>query len=78
ALVLISSGEIDQAAPLVGRALAEGPELARYEARLAQVELAARRGDPELPSLVATALQRARAGGHLACVPRLLELAGPG
>jgi hypothetical protein len=75
---LISKGQVDQAVPLVQRAMTEGPELARYEARLARAELAACRGDRDLPALVEAALLRAREGGHLVCVPRLLELSARG
>jgi tetratricopeptide (TPR) repeat protein len=42
ALTAIACGEAGTAAPLVHRALAEGPALAQYEARLARAELAPR------------------------------------
>ncbi len=74
ALVAVAMGETRGAAALVARALAMGPPLGHYEARLAEVELAAAEGDPRAPALAAAARERARAGGHLASVGRLTEL----
>ena len=58
------------------RALAVGPPLGHYEARLAQVELAAARGADEHPALAAAALERARQDGYAVLIPRLRHLSG--
>ena len=76
ALVAVALGRLDDAARSVERALAVGPPLGHYEARWAQVELAAARGADDCTVLAAAAWHRAGAGGHLASVPRLAELAG--
>jgi tetratricopeptide (TPR) repeat protein len=76
ALVWVSIGDLDAAADKVRRALGTGPPLAHYEARLAQVELAAAREADDTGVLAADALAAARAGGHLVSVPRLLALGG--
>lgn len=76
ALVAVAMGELDQAQAAVRRALDLGPPLGHYEARLAQVELAAARGCDDLPATASAALAAAEAGGHLVSVPRLAELAG--
>ncbi|MBL8928223.1 MAG: AAA family ATPase [Pseudonocardia sp.] len=76
ALVAVALGRPDEAARSVERALAVGPPLGHYEARWAQVELAAARGADGCTALAAAAWHRAGAGGHLASVPRLAELAG--
>jgi DNA-binding SARP family transcriptional activator/tetratricopeptide (TPR) repeat protein len=76
ALVALELGRPDRASPLVARALALGPQLGHYEARLAEVELAVARGDDGCPGLAAAALERARAGGHAVSVPRLEQLSG--
>ena len=52
-----------------------GPPLARYEARLAAVELALARDDPAAPALAGQAEAEARAGGHLVSAERLTALA---
>jgi hypothetical protein len=44
-------------------ALDQGPPLGHYEARLAQVELAAARADPDTTTLARRALAAADAGG---------------
>ena len=75
ALVLIAGGDTAAAAPFVARSLAEGPELSRYEGRVAQAELAVATGAPSAGSLIADALARAEAGGHLVGVRRLAALA---
>ena len=77
ALTSIRTGDLDAAAPLVDRALAEGPPLAHFEARLARAELAHAQGAAAARELAADAARRARAGGHLASLPRLERLAGP-
>ena len=76
ALVAVALGRLDDAEPAVQRALATGPPLGHYEARWAQVELAAARGTDDCAALAAAAWHRAGAGGHLASVPRLAALAG--
>jgi DNA-binding SARP family transcriptional activator len=75
ALTSIAGGDPVAAGPLVHRALTEGPVLAQYEARLARAELACVRRWPDAPAVAANAARLARAGGHLASVPRLEELA---
>ena len=77
ALTLVSLGRCDDAEPLIVRALREGPPLARYEARLAQVEAAAARSDPTTGALATRALARAEAGGMLAHRARLSALIPP-
>jgi DNA-binding SARP family transcriptional activator len=74
ALVAIAIGRPETAEPLVERALAIGPPLGRYEARLAAVELAAALGRADRAALAAAALAEARNGGHAVSVPRLREL----
>jgi tetratricopeptide (TPR) repeat protein len=76
ALVAVARGALEEAETHVGRALALGPPLGHYEARLAAVELLAARGDPAAPGRAATALAAARTGGHLVSVDRLAELSG--
>ena len=76
ALTVIAGGDPAAAGPLVHRALTEGPALAQYEARLARAELACARRRPEAAAIAADAARLARAGGHLASVPRLEELGG--
>ena len=76
ALVAVALGRLDDAERAVQRALATGPPLGHYEARWAQVELAAARGTDDCSALAAAAWHRAGAGGHLASVPRLAALAG--
>jgi tetratricopeptide (TPR) repeat protein len=76
ALVALRRGAAHEAAPLVTRALAIGPPLGHFEARLAEVELTAARGDARRRELALAALRTARACGHLVSVPRLAQLAG--
>jgi tetratricopeptide (TPR) repeat protein len=75
ALVLVQLARPDEAESLVHRALAEGPPLGHYEARLAEVELAAARGDPATPELAAAALSQADAAGMRQSRDRLVALA---
>ncbi|HYR64137.1 MAG TPA: AAA family ATPase [Actinomycetota bacterium] len=75
ALVLIARGDAPAAAPFLARSLAEGPELSRYEARLAEAELAVVSRDPGAGELVGTAMGLAEQGGHLQSAARLAELA---
>ena len=75
AMVAVRQGRPAEAAPLVERALAVGPPLGHYEARLAQVELAVASGSRDAAALARAALELARAGGHAVSVPRLAEVA---
>ncbi len=63
ALVLVELSQLSRAALMVDRALGEGPEIGHFEARLAEVELAAARADPRTPALARTALAAADAAG---------------
>jgi hypothetical protein len=74
ALVAVALGRLDDAARSVERAGGRAAA-GHYEARWAQVELAAARGTDDCAVLAAAAWHRAGAGGHLASVPRLAELA---
>jgi tetratricopeptide (TPR) repeat protein len=74
ALVLLARGDAASATPFVARSLEDGPEISRYEAHLAQAELAVATGDPLAGPLIAGALARAEAGGHLVGVRRLATL----
>jgi DNA-binding SARP family transcriptional activator len=71
----IARGALPRAEASVARALALGPPLGHYEARLAEAELLAARGDPATRERAAAALGRALAGGHLTSAARLAELA---
>jgi tetratricopeptide (TPR) repeat protein len=74
---LARQGRPAEAEPHVRAALAGGTPLTRHEARWAQAELLASRGDDEACRATATAaLERAKEGGYLILVPRLGELAG--
>jgi DNA-binding SARP family transcriptional activator/tetratricopeptide (TPR) repeat protein len=75
ALVALKCGSPAHAARHVKRALALGPPLGHYEARLAEVELAAALGADDVSALAAKALTAAQTGGHLVSVPQLAELA---
>jgi tetratricopeptide (TPR) repeat protein len=75
ARLLIARGELDAAEPLVVRSLAAGLPLTAYDARLAEVELLAARGDPAARVLAGQALTLAERGGYLVVVPRLQALA---
>jgi DNA-binding SARP family transcriptional activator/tetratricopeptide (TPR) repeat protein len=77
ALVAVECGRLDLAERLVRRALAAGPPLGHYEARLASVELAVAQGRPDAVELARTALALARSGGHAASASRLAALADP-
>lgn len=74
ALVLVSTGRLDEAADHVEWALTTGPPLGHYEARLAHCELAVARGQRDADALVADAADRAARGGHRASVSRLSTL----
>ena len=75
ALVLVTLGRLAEAAPLVDQALARGPGLGHFEARLAQVELAAARHDPSAPMLARRAIDLADAAGAVQGRDRLVEVA---
>ncbi len=74
ALVLVAQGGPAQAAHHLSLATSEGPRLARYESDLAAAEVAVAVGDLRGRDLARAALDRARQGGHLVSVPRLLVL----
>jgi hypothetical protein len=75
ALLLIERGDLDQAEQFVRRAMDDaGIPLTQYEPRLAQVELAIARTDPEAMRLAAHALKLAETGGHMSSALRLKEL----
>jgi hypothetical protein len=71
ALVALSAGSTVGVAAWVAHALAVGPPLGHYEARLAEVGLAAARGDPRTVELAAAARKLALAGGHRASLAEL-------
>jgi len=75
AMVLVARGAPEVAVPLVERALGEGPPLGDYEARWAQVEVAAALGDDSAPALARDAFARMQAGGVRQGRERLLALA---
>ncbi len=75
AMVLTAMGRTGRAADFVERALATGPPLGHYEARLAAVELAAALGDGGAGSLAVDALRRAEAGGVAQHTDRLRRVA---
>jgi DNA-binding SARP family transcriptional activator/tetratricopeptide (TPR) repeat protein len=75
ALVLVALGRLDDAGPLVARALGDGPPLGHYEGRLAEVELAAAREDPKTAELALETLRRADGGGMRQGRERLVQLA---
>lgn len=74
ALSVLDRDRPDDAAPHVAQALAIGPELSQFEARLARCTLAVARGDEDAASLVADALRRAVAAGHESSASQLREL----
>jgi tetratricopeptide (TPR) repeat protein len=76
AVVYIAQGDHDHARALVARALGEGPPLGHFEARLAQVELAAATAAPDARELAQAALARADAGGVAQGRARVAELTG--
>ena len=75
ALVAIARGSLAGVDALVARALAVGPPLGRFEARLAAAELSVARGEPTASTVAADALAAAQAAGEAVTVPRLRELA---
>ena len=74
ALLALDRGDWDRASRHVEDAFAAGWGLPLYEARLAQCELAVRRGDEEAATLVDQALELAVTGGHLSSAARLERL----
>jgi tetratricopeptide (TPR) repeat protein len=74
ARLLIARGELDAAEPLIARSLAKGLPLTAYEARAAQVELLAARGEETARPLARETLALAEQGGCLTVVPRLQAL----
>lgn len=78
ARVLLARGHVEEADRHVHLALESSPELAQYEARLAQCEVSVRRGEAGAGALVETALQRALAGGHVMSATRLTQLQASG
>jgi tetratricopeptide (TPR) repeat protein len=77
AIVLVSLGTPQEAVPLVERALDDGPPLGQYEARWAQVEVAAALGESDAPGLAREALRRMQEGGVRQGRERLTALANP-
>ncbi len=74
AVVLLDQGRLADAATHVDEALALGPDLAQYEARLARCELAVRRNDDDAGALIEKALVAAAKGGHAVTMDRLNQL----
>ena len=74
ALVAVATGRFADAERFVTQALATGPPLGHYEARLAAVELAHATGDPGAAELADSALTAARDGGHQQSAARLATL----
>ena len=71
ALVALAAGSTTGVAAWVAHALAVGPPLGHYEARLAEVRLAVVGGDPRAADLAAVARELALAGGHRASLAEL-------
>ncbi len=77
AMVLVLTRSLPEARLLAEQALAAGPPLGHYEARWAQVEVAAASGDPSTAALAAVALDLMDAGGVVQGRERMLALADP-
>ena len=71
----VAGGHLDEAGALVARALEQAPALGAYEARLAEVELLAARGDAGTPAALRRARTLARGGGHEASAQVLDRIA---
>jgi len=71
ASTLVRSGDLDAAEGYVDQVFREGTPTTHYEGRLAEVELAVARQDPEAASLAARALDLAEDGGLLQSAARL-------
>jgi tetratricopeptide (TPR) repeat protein len=83
ARVLIRTGRLAEAEVAVDKALAQPVASAHYEARLAHVELAAARDDPQFDAIARSALAVATLHGHEASARLIRDLladchAGPG
>jgi hypothetical protein len=74
ALVLVAMGRLEEAATHVDRALAMGPPLGQFEARVARCVLAVVRRQPNTSEMLQDAVHRATAGGHRASQARLSML----
>jgi tetratricopeptide (TPR) repeat protein len=75
ASVLVALGRLDDAARALAPAADLGPGLGHHEARLAAVELAAARNDPDTAELAARTAERAERDGAIQGLARLRELA---
>ena len=64
ASVLIAGGDLESAELYVDRALAHGPVIWQYEARVARTELALARSDPEAKTLATETLDWLESGGY--------------
>jgi DNA-binding SARP family transcriptional activator/tetratricopeptide (TPR) repeat protein len=73
--VLILLGDTAGSARHIDTALATGPPLGHYEARLARVALAVARSEPDVARLVARARENAVRGGHRLSLRHLTALA---
>jgi len=71
ALVALAAGTTAGVAAWVAHALAVGPPLGHYEARLAEVRLARALGDPRAAEMATAARELASAGGHRASLSEL-------
>ena len=74
ALVLVAMGRLEEATTHVDRALAMGPPLGQFEARVARCVLAVVRRQPNTSEMLQDAVHRATAGSHRASQARLSML----
>jgi tetratricopeptide (TPR) repeat protein len=74
AAVLLDRGDLDDAEHHAQQAIAEGPPITHFEARLTLARIAAARGDQNARGVAAEALSLAEAAGHLASAAGLREL----
>jgi Tfp pilus assembly protein PilF len=75
ASVFLARHDLGAADAYVARALEEGTDFTRYDARQVRAEIAVARGDPNASDIVSEALALAEAGGHLLSCARLRDLA---
>jgi tetratricopeptide (TPR) repeat protein len=75
ASVFLARHNLGAAQAYATRALEEGTEFTRYDARLVHAQIAVARGDPNDSEIVSEALALAEAGGHLLSAAQLRELA---
>jgi tetratricopeptide (TPR) repeat protein len=75
ASVFLARRNLEAAEAYVTRALEEGTEFTRYEARLVRAQIAVARSDPNASDIVSEALRLAEAGGHVPSGVQLRELA---